>query len=297
MPRPEAATGTAEASQNSDVESLVIDQLFADEVNNFNRGEQKSSAPVPASQENDSEDEELEFSMPNGDIRYNKLKAKEAATEQKYNEAMQRLAKLEGLVIANNKASAEPEVDPTEGMTANEKVLFRQNQEMAAMLNKVVDKVGSLDKVNVEGRLRVEEEKFFSENPDLQENREEVASQIVDYLRSKPELLKMVRDRKMSIKEAYAAMAANQPAGRPQAPAKKVQNPASVFTGERRGSAPATPPNNGGSAAAALERANYILESKRGSASENAEAFDVVSNKVYDWIGGIVEKQKQMYQA
>ena len=230
----------------------------------------------------DSDDDDLDFGdMPNGKIRYQKAKQKLEKEMQDKNSLREALARAQGELQAlkPKSQSDNSEPDPRERMTETERLLYDQ-------LMEVKGRLGIVDKDRVESKLKIDEEKFFSENPELQKNRDDVTTEILSYLKKHPVLMKLVRDRTMGIGEVHAAMAASKSGG--SEPRRSVQNPDTVFSGERR-SGSNVQADSGSRRSDRMAKANLILDTRRGTPEAN-EALKTIEDGITDYFMDVFKK-------
>lgn len=233
------------------------------------------------------EDDDLDFGdMPNGKIRYDKLKGQLSEKDKLIAELQQQNAEFKGklsvLGKSDNDEGQEPEVDPTENMTETERLLYKRSEQLEAMLKQVLGKQNLFDKKEAVGKLQSKEEAFFASNPSLQQEREAITGQVIDYINAKPRFKEMLVKGEMDIADIYVLATGRE---RPQ-PAQKqvrVQNPDGFLSGNRRSATPPASPRGDdyNNAAAAL---------RSPVAKNRAEALHVMESAIMADIQGFIER-------
>ncbi len=221
--------------------------------------EPEESAEADA--EGDSE-EELDFGdMPNGKIRYEKLKAKLAKQEAANNE---RIAKLEGMVelLTKQKPDDSEEVE----YLSEEEQREKERDERAEAMQAEID---ALKKDKIMEELRKKDDVFFENNPDLAKNRVAYSKKMLEFIRSKPGMAKDVYDGTTSLQEVHYMMGGKN--------SSVVQDPKQIFGTIKQSPKPGrTVPKEKDDVADAYA----IL--KNPDSTNKAKAIDVIESSLVD---------------
>ncbi|CAB4177910.1 hypothetical protein UFOVP1009_13 [uncultured Caudovirales phage] len=90
--------------------------------------------------------------------------------------------------------------------TDNEKIIYQKAKEALVKLENVTGTVGKISQEKVSDSLSKRAEIFFEDNPSISKNREEVESDMVNYLSNKPEMRTLLIGGEMSMSAVYGAM-------------------------------------------------------------------------------------------
>lgn len=152
-----------------------------------------------------------EKSVPNASIRLEKLKRQRDQVKLDN-------ARLQGELDALRRGQQSPQQDELENLTPEQRRIMQLEAE--------VEKQKADRKIQ---RVDANERDFFSRNPELASQKEEVVEELGGYFRSKPSQWNAVLNGEITIDEAWAAYQATL-----SKPRRNAQNPDSVFGGNKR---------------------------------------------------------------
>jgi hypothetical protein len=176
---------------------------------------------------------------PNAQIRIDKMREQRDEARTNENAMRERIAKLEGITETMQKTqeqSAEPEPDPTEYMSDTELILHNQQKTILDNMAKLSAAVTGINTTQKEDQISKEEDNFFKSNPELKDEKKEVTDSILDYLKDKPEIKKMLLSKQISLNEIYGMVTAKNP---PSQVRTEVVKPAG-FSGQTGSGSPAS---------------------------------------------------------
>lgn len=188
----------------------LVDSLMDAELGHMKQEEVKGQGdPQPGQEETQDQGqgqgEELNFGdMPNGQIRYEKNKKKLDSVLSENSELKQALARLEGkfeMFTSQSEAGKEPEVDPTEEMTATEKFLYEQNKKLQETIEGLNGKVGSFEEEKQKADWKAQEKTFYEQNKELDPAKTKEV--IVNYVKNNEEVGRLLLQKKLSLSQVY----------------------------------------------------------------------------------------------
>lgn len=202
----QAQSPKEEFDQNLDSFSDFLSEEISKEKGQVQ--EQKPSGEAQPDAQQTGESDDLEFGdMPNGQVRYEKMKKQRDQEKIDNLDLKTRLANAEGKLSVLDKGDSpnqEEQSDPTELMSDTEKYLYQQNQKLQDQLKQLGESVTGINKDRALNSANRREEIFFKNNPDLK--REQVVDQVKEFLNERPHFKQMLFKREMELGEVLAVM-------------------------------------------------------------------------------------------
>lgn len=212
-----------EMSMDDVVNSIVSEMDGDNEV-------ETTGNPQPEPKDQVKDPDELDFGdMPNGRIRYDKIRGQKDKLSSEVEDLKRQLAERDGkLSVLERSEDDNGDSDVTEYMDEPTKALYDQNKELTNIVKQLSDEVINMKKGKIVENLSKKEEVFFQTKPELKEKRDEVVSEVRDYLSDRPGVRKLLRTGGISFNELYAMVKADSGSSK-QGVKAKSQNPDNVF--------------------------------------------------------------------
>ena len=198
--------------------SEMIDEVLPEDVKEESDSSEDSqtSEGVEQTPEED-DDSNLDFGdMPNGEIRYAKLKDQNKELKKQLQDIKNDIEKLKTQQPAKDESEEETE-DPTEYMSENEKLLYLQQQKLNKELESVTSKLQKFENKEINEANEKREESFVKNHPEFGKTntKKDLASAVskardffLDYFDDRPDLaplVPMLKNGTLSLEQIYAA--------------------------------------------------------------------------------------------
>jgi hypothetical protein len=204
-------------------EKLLSDVTVKDEAH-----QPQQEAPAPEKPSTTTEETDIDFSdLPNGKIRYEKLKEQSSEKDSTISDLQLEVARLKGQNEVLDRPETTEEEDPTQYMSDEEKKDHQRDQEVDSLRAEIRD----LQKSNIKKSLQEKDNAFYANHPDLEKTRSEHSKQMLAFIRSKPGTAKDVYDGVTSLEQIHLMMGGGK--------SEVVQDPAEVFGTTKGSPAPA----------------------------------------------------------
>lgn len=201
----------------------VLSSMFGEEQTSQLQGESKIVGETqPTTQEQED--------IPNASIRLEKMRRQRDEDRQKVSELERKLAEMTGKlsVLEKSDDSEDSGVDPTEYMDDTQRFLYNENQQLKETISKLTHVVQGIQTDSSKKKLEDQENRFFDNNPQLKENREQFVEDMLGYLKDKPSIKEMLKNGEVSLSEVYGMYSASRPQS---TKTSQVSNPDRVFSG------------------------------------------------------------------
>jgi hypothetical protein len=209
---------------NQDLQALGT-QMFGDPT----QGEPNVEGEAQPSDQVQEQTEE----MPNASIRLDKMRKQRDEERTARSDLEKRLAQMEGkLSVLDKSNDVESEADPTDYMDDTQKFLYNENKSLKETIGKLTNVVEGIQTDGSKQRLQEQEDRFFDNNPNLKANKDQFVDDMLDYLKAKPNIKKMLKNGEVNLSEVYGMYNASNPQSTKTA---RVSDPDKIFSGHSEG--------------------------------------------------------------